>query len=401
MMLIGIVGKPNCGKTTFLNAACLTSAKVANYPFTTIEPNLGKAYVRKNCVCKELNIKDNPKNSLCIDGIRLIPIDLLDVAGLVPDAWKGRGLGNKFLDDLRRADALIHVIDASGSTDSEGKPVEPGSWDPLNDVIFLEKEITYWFNNIVNRDWQKFVRTLKAEKISFVDKMCDRLSGLSIKRKHVVQALKEANLNPDKLSEWTEDDIFSFSDALRKISKPMLILANKGDQNTAKKNIKRLQESTNYIVIPGCALGEYWLRKYAEKGQIKYIPGDPEFEILNPNSFSKQELEILNNLKAYMKENGSTGVQKALDTAVFELLDMITVFPVHNPSNFTDKDNNVLPDVYLVKNGTNIKEFAGKIHTDLQQSFLHGINARTKQRLGEGYILHDRDIVKIVSIKGT
>jgi len=168
-MLIGIVGKPNCGKTTFLNAACLTSAKVADYPFTTIEPNLGKAYVRKNCVCKELGVKDTPKNSLCIDGVRLIPIDLLDVAGLVPDAWKGKGLGNKFLDDLRRADALIHVIDASGSTDAEGKPVEPGSWDPLKDVKFLENEIAHWFNNIISRDWPKFARSLKAEKISFVE----------------------------------------------------------------------------------------------------------------------------------------------------------------------------------------------------------------------------------------
>jgi len=400
-MLIGIVGKPNCGKTTFLNAACLTSAKVANYPFTTIEPNLGKAYVRKKCVCKELSVQDNPKNSLCLDGIRLIPIDLLDVAGLVPDAWKGKGLGNKFLDDLRRADALIHVIDASGSTDSEGKIVQPGSWDPIKDVEFLEREITHWFNNIIKRDWQKFARSLKAEKKSFIGKMVDRLSGLSIKKSHIKYALKKTGLDSDKISSWTEDDIFTFSDELRKIAKPMIILANKADQKTAKENIKRLNELKDYIVIPACALGEYWLRKYAEKEYIKYIPGDSDFKIIKKESFSEDEFKVLNNLKDLINEYGSTGVQSALNTAVFTLLDMIVVYPVHNISNFSDKDGNILPDAFLIKKGTTIKEFAGKIHTDLKDTFMHGLDARTKQRLGENYTLNDGDIVKILAIKGT
>ena len=400
-MLVGIVGKPNCGKTTFLNAACLTSAKVANYPFTTVEPNLGKAYVRKKCNCRDLKIQDNPKNSICLDGIRLIPISLLDVAGLVPDAWKGKGLGNKFLGDLSRADALIHVIDASGSTDSEGKIIEPGTWDPLKDVTFLENEITHWFNNIINKDWPKFTRSLKAEKVSFVEKMSDRLSGLSIKKIHIIQALKQTGLNPDKINNWSEEDIFNFSATLRRIAKPIIILANKADQKTAKENIKRLKELDNYIVVPGCALGEYWLRKYAEKGLIKYIPGDSNFKFLKKESFSNQELKVLENLEDFNKEYGSTGIQTTLNTAVFTLLDMIAVYPVHNISNFSDKDDNVLPDVFLIKNGTTIKKFSGKIHTDLEESFLYGINARTKQRLGEGYILKDNDIVKIISMKGT
>lgn len=400
-MLIGIVGKPNAGKTTFLNAACMTSAKVADYPFTTIEPNLGKAYARKKCVCKDLNVEDNPKNSLCLDGIRLIPIDLLDVAGLVPDAWKGKGLGNKFLDDLRRADALIHVIDASGSTDSEGKPVEPGTWDPLKDVEFLENEITHWFDTIIKRDWSKFTRTLKAEKISFVEKMEERLSGLSIKRKHIIESLKQSNLNPGDIGKWTEEDIFRFSDFLRRNSKPMLILANKADQEYSKKNIERLKELKDYKIVPGCALGEYWLRKFAEDGKINYIPGDPDFKIKQKDSFKDQELKILDNLKNLIEEYGSTGIQKAIDTAVFDILDMIAVYPVHNPSDFSDKDGNVLPDIFLIKKGSTVKDLAGKIHTDLAESFMHGIDVRTKQRLGENHVLSDRDIIKIVSMKGT
>ncbi|MEM4201360.1 MAG: GTPase, partial [Nitrososphaerales archaeon] len=114
-MLVGIVGKPNTGKSTFFNAATLMNVPMANYPFTTIQPNYGVAYLRKDCVCKRLNVKDNPVNSVCVNGVRLIPVKLVDVAGLVPGASQGRGLGNKFLDDLRQADALIHVVDASGS----------------------------------------------------------------------------------------------------------------------------------------------------------------------------------------------------------------------------------------------------------------------------------------------
>jgi hypothetical protein len=400
-VLIGIVGKPNAGKTTFLNAACMTSAKVADYPFTTIEPNLGKAYARKKCVCKDLNVEDNPKNSLCLEGIRLIPIDLLDVAGLVHDAWKGKGLGNKFLDDLRRADALIHVIDASGSTDSEGKPIEPGTWDPLKDVEFLENEITHWFDNIIKRDWSKFTRTLKAEKISFVEKMEERLSGLSIKRKHIIESLRQSNLNPGDINKWTEEDIFRFSDFLRRNSKPMLILANKADQKYSKKNIERLKELKDYKIVPGCALGEYWLRKFAENGKINYIPGDPNFQIKKKDAFKDQELKVLDNLKNLVDEYGSTGIQKALDTAVFDILDMIAVYPVHNPSDFSDKDGNVLPDVFLIKKGSTVKDLAAKIHTDLAESFMHGIDAWTKQRLGENHILKDLDVIKIVSMKGT
>ncbi|MHA1224657.1 MAG: GTPase [Candidatus Heimdallarchaeaceae archaeon] len=152
-MLIGIVGKPSCGKSTFLNALTMVDAKVGDYPFTTVEPNRGTAYVRSPCVCKKLEVTDNPKNSICRDGIRYLPVQILDVAGLVPGASKGRGLGNKFLDDLRQADVLIHVVDASGSLDAEGNVVDKGSWNPLDDIDFLEAEIDAWLYAIIQRDY--------------------------------------------------------------------------------------------------------------------------------------------------------------------------------------------------------------------------------------------------------
>ncbi len=113
-MQVGIVGKPNAGKSTFFSAATLTVVPIANYPFTTIKPNRGISYLRTRCVCRELGVQDRPRNSRCVDGERFIPVELIDCPGLVPGASTGRGLGNQFLDDLRKADALIHVIDARG-----------------------------------------------------------------------------------------------------------------------------------------------------------------------------------------------------------------------------------------------------------------------------------------------
>ncbi len=398
-MLVGLVGKPNAGKTSFLNAACMTTAKVGNYPFTTIEPNPGTAYVAVDCPCKKLEINCEPKNSMCVDGTRLIPINLLDVAGLVPGAWEGKGLGNKFLDDLRRADALIHVVDAAGATDVEGQSVKPGSWDPLQDVEFLDHEIVMWLIQIIKRDWQKFTRKLEAEKSSFVETMADRLSGLGIVRKHIIQAIKKSKLNADKPSNWSDDNIKLFVGKLQAIAKPMLIVANKMDLDPAKDNIARMKKDLQKFVIPTCALGEYWLRRYAEKNIVKYQPGNEAFEILEQNKFSKKEMTVLNNLKALLSEHGSLGVQKALNIVVFDILDMIPVYPVFDTQTYSDKDGRVLPDVFLIPRGTSLRKFAGKIHTDFEKYFINGIDARTKKRLGESYEVQEGDIVKINSAK--
>src|SRR3990170_6851112 len=189
--LLGVIGKPNTGKSTFFSAATLATVEIANYPFTTIKPNRGVGYVRTPCVHEEFGVNDNPRNSLCNNGVRLIPVELIDVAGLVPGAWEGRGLGNQFLDEIRRADALIHVVDASGGTDCEGRICKLGEHDPLEDVQFLEHEITMWIASILKKDWPKLARTAEAESKDLYGMLEERLSGLAIKRSHIFEATRK------------------------------------------------------------------------------------------------------------------------------------------------------------------------------------------------------------------
>ncbi|MBS7648124.1 redox-regulated ATPase YchF [Candidatus Bathyarchaeota archaeon] len=398
-MMVGIVGKPNVGKSTFFSAATLATVDIASYPFTTIKPNKGIGYFRTQCVCKELNVKDNPVNSVCVDGVRLIPVELIDCAGLVPDAWQGRGLGNQFLDEIRKADALIHVVDASGSTDIEGRLVKPGMHDPLEDVKFLERELTMWFAQIMKRDWPRIARTVESGAADLSSLLEERLSGLAIKRRHILEALKITGLSGDKPTRWSEDDFLGFVDALRRISKPMLIAANKMDLPFAEENFKRLRE-TGYIVVPCCAEAELALRRAAEKDLISYVPGNSSFEIKDPTKITGKQVDALKAIKdKILSRYGSTGVQDAINAAFKDILKMIVIYPVEDPEKLTDHYGRVLPEARLIPSGTTAKELAYMIHTELGESFIYAVDARTKRRLGEGYMLKDKDIISIVSAK--
>jgi ribosome-binding ATPase len=397
--LLGVVGKPNTGKSTFFSAATLVAAEIANYPFTTIKPNRGVGYLRTPCVHGEFKVQDNPRNSLCLEGTRLVPVELIDIAGIVPGAWEGRGLGNQFLDEIRRADALIHIVDASGGTDCEGKSCKPGEHDPLEDVKFLEREITMWMVNILKKDWSRIARTAEADKKGIAHHLEDRLTGLSIKRQCINEAVRRANLNFDKPASWTDEDFYNFVDNLRRISKPLLIVANKIDLPTAQENVERMKR-LDYIVIPASAEAELVLRRAAEKQLIDYKPGDKDYKITHPEKLSAGQVKALEQVKEkILKPNGSTGVQEAINTAYFKLLDMITVYPVEDLEHLSDHNGRVLPDTYLIPKGTTAHLFAYVIHTELGENFLYAIDARDKRRIGEDAILKDRDVISIVSAK--
>ena len=395
MISIGIIGKTNVGKSTFFSAATLRDVEIANRPFVTIKPNEGIGYVKVKCVHTEFNVKCNPKNSICMNDYRFIPIKLIDVPGLIPGAHKGRGLGNKFLDDLRQADALIHVIDASGSTNEEGVPVEPGSRNPEEDIKFIENELDEWFYSIVSKDWSKFARTADLSGKDIVEALLNKLSGISVNRYHIIEALKITKLENLKLMQWSEEDLRLFAKSLRLISKPIIIAANKSDLREARNNIKLLREKYKWV-IPTSAISELSLRKASKSGIISYIPGDSKFTILKPlNEKQKEALEYIENnvLKVY----GSTGIQDAINTAVFEALNMIVVYPVEDERKLSDKNGNVLPDALLLKRGSTPRDLAFAIHSELAKGFLYAIDVKKKIRVGDDYLLQPNDVIKIVS----
>jgi ribosome-binding ATPase YchF (GTP1/OBG family) len=392
------VGKPNVGKSTFFSAATLAHVAIANYPFTTIKPNRGMGYVRTPCVCQEFNVTDTPGNSTCINRIRLVPVELVDCAGLVPGAWQGRGLGNQFLDEIRQADALIHIVDASGSTDSEGKPCDPGTHNPTEDVRFLERELDMWLLQIVKKEWTRAVRGVEGAKEDLTVILDEKMSGLGIRRNHILSAKTKTGLNFEKPSAWTEEQLLSLITELRKSSKPLLIAANKMDVSPAEKNLEKLR-AMGHMAVPCCAEAELALRRAAEKGMISYIPGDSNFKT-DTAKLSPEQSNALTHIKEkVLLPLGSTGVQDALNLAFFKLLQMITVYPVEDPEKLTDHKGRVLPDAYLVPYGITAKEFAGVIHSDLATGFLYATEVRSKMRVADNYVLKDNDVISITSAK--
>ncbi|MBO7716352.1 MAG: redox-regulated ATPase YchF [Methanobrevibacter sp.] len=394
MLQIAVTGKPNVGKSSFFNSATASQVEMANYPFTTIDANKAVGHVISECPCKEMNVTCNPHNSQCIDGTRLIPIELIDVAGLVPGAHEGKGLGNKFLDDLMQAKVFIHVIDASGSTDAEGNPVDPGSHDPLEDIEFLEHEIVMWMYGIVSKNWVRLIRKVEAEHLDFSKVIFEQLSGTGILIEDVIEALRTVNPNYGK---WEDEDLIEFVRNLLNIAKPSLVIANKADLPGARENIERMQEKYPRV-IPTSAESELALMNATRAGLISYISGDSSFEILEKDKLNANQIKALEYIQTNILDvYGSTGIQEALNTAVFDLLDMIVVYPVGDEHKLTDQKGNVLPDAFLVPKGSTPREFAYIIHTDIGDKFMHAVDARKSMRIASDYELQDRDIIKIVT----
>ena len=391
---IAIAGKPNAGKSTFFKAATLADVEIASYPFTTISPNVGIAHVRAPCPCKELLHDGSCGN--CVRGIRFIPVELIDVAGLVKGAHEGRGLGNEFLDELRRAEAIIHVVDASGGTDADGNVVQVGSHDPVEDISAFEEELNMWVFMILKRSWRKLSRKAELEGMKIERVISEQLAGVGVTEEQIKAAIRSSRI-PDDYRSWDDVALKSLSAEIIRLSKKMVIAANKVDmaRDAEMKKLMALERGGG-AVIPCSAAAELALRTAARHGFIRYLPGDSDFEILHTATITAEQRAGLEKIRHLINNYGGTGVQAIINRVVFQLLNYIVVYPVEDEHKFTDSSGRILPDAYLMKRGSTARDLAYAVHSDIGEGFLYAIDARTKRRLGERYELEDNDVIKVV-----
>lgn len=397
---IGLIGKTNTGKTTFFNAATLAVGEISTYPFTTKKPERGVGNAITPCVHTEFNVKDNPQNSKCVDGWRFIPIELIDLPGLIKGAWAGKGLGNQFLSVATQSDALLHVVDVSGSVDAAGRITDIGKGDPIADVSDIEEELIMWYLKLLEGNRDKISKLVNSDTET-VMAITDIFRGIGVKESHVKEALVLSGLIDKHFDNFDMEDSKKFSVCLRKISKPTLIVANKIDLPGADKNFDRLREKyTDTIIIPASADSELSLRRAEQKGLIKYVPGSEQFEILHKESLNKKQLEALEFItRGILGEYMRTGVQFAINVTVFKLLKMNSVYPVAIGEKLSDKKGRILPDLILMKDGSTIEDLAKEIHSDLSKGLLYAKDVRYGVRLPVTYQLRDRDVVSLVSAK--
>lgn len=394
-MKLGLVGKPNVGKSTFFAAATMAEAEIGNYPFTTIEANRGVGYVRVADPGPELGVTSTPRVGKVVEATRYVPLELVDVAGLVPGAHEGKGLGNRFLNDLVRADALVHVVDSSGATDAEGNPVDAGSHDPREDVAFLERELDAWIEGLLRDGWERFTRRVRQERGKTETALAERLSGLGIHERHAVRALKDANLLGTAIQDWDDDALPHLATALRARSMPTLVAWNKADLVDAS-SLEALQAALERPGVPVSAQAELALAKGAQSGLLEYVEGAGSFQVLR--DLQPEQEKGLDYIRSHVMDRwGSTGVHKTLETAAFDLLGLIPVYPVEDETQLTDKDGRVLPDCHLVPEGTTAKQLAHRVHSDLGERFVRGIDCRTKRVIGADHELKAGDVVKIAA----
>jgi hypothetical protein len=393
-MLIGLVGKPSVGKSTFFKAATLAEIEIASYPFTTIKANHGIGYVKVECIDKEFNTQCNPSHGFCINHNRFVPVELMDVAGLVQGASEGKGLGNKFLDDLRQADVFIQIVDVSGTTDEEGK--ETKNYNPVKDVEILENELDLWYLGILKKVWKAFARTVQQTKQDFAKAVAKQFSGLKVKEDDVKDVVRKLGYNSESPSKWTDEQLKNFSHGLRHLTKPMVIAANKIDSENGKENYEKLNEAFSDLkIIPCSADFELALREAAKAELIEYIPGEKDFKVLK--ELSEKQKQALDKIKENVLDvYGGTGVQEILNYAVFDLLKYLAIFPA-GANKLGDSKGNILPDCFLLPEKSTALDFAYFLHTDFGNNFIKAVNAKTKRVLGKDYALQHRDALEIMT----
>ena len=426
-MRIGLVGKPNVGKSTAFAALTESAVEIANYPFTTIDPNVGVTFLpaEANCPCETLRTKREsdgrlspvtdddpragslcePRTGSCIGFRRTVPVTLIDVAGLVPGAHDGKGRGNQFLNDLAQCDALIQVVDASGSTDIEGNPMGPGSCDPIEEHAFLVEELAMWIHGILDTGWGRGVRRVQAEgERGLVDFITAQLTGIGGTEPRIMSAISSFKSEHPDLGvpwEWDTSVLVSMAHHLRRAIFPLCVAANKADiaETGAWSALAAKVEAEGGILVPTSADSELALRRASKAGFIHYPPGAESFTL---SEKGESELNLaqrkgLDAIAERLERLGGTGLVPLVSRIVRERLERIVAYPVQDENHWTDGDGRVLPDALLVQRGTTAKGLAYAVHTDLGDGFIRAVDGRTGRVIGAEHEIDDNDVIKIVA----
>ena len=420
-MRIGLVGKPNVGKSTYFSAATLAKVDIANYPFCTIEANVGVAFLAapQACPCKDLRERlesdgrlepvsqddprqgsiCEPRTGTCVAHIRLVPTFLVDVAGLVPGASEGRGRGNAFLSDLANCDALIQVVDAAGLTDIEGNPiaaVDDVEASLKEETAFLTAELDSWIHSILDDGWSRGSRRVQAEgEKGLTTFLHERFTGLGANLSHVLQALdgfRNQWGDIDNPWMWPEERVHSLAFYLRQQLFPIHIAANKAD---SAKGTPWNAIQSNGMIQPTMADMELALRRADSSGMISYSPGSDTFEIVDESKLNPAQINALSSMKEKLAQSGGTGVAELLSRVLFDALDHVVVYPVADETAWKDGEGRILPDAFVVPNGIEAKALAYKVHSDLGDGFIKAVDGRTRRIVGSEHECGDNDVIKI------
>ena len=420
-MRIGLVGKPNVGKSTYFSAATLAKVDIANYPFCTIEANVGVAFLAapQACPCKDLRerlesdgrlepvAQDDPRQGsiceprtgTCVAHIRLVPTFLVDVAGLVPGASEGRGRGNAFLSDLANCDALIQVVDAAGLTDIEGNPiaaVDDVEASLKEETAFLTAELDSWIHSILDDGWSRGSRRVQAEgEKGLTTFLHERFTGLGANLSHVLQALdgfRNQWGDIDNPWMWPEERVHSLAFYLRQQLFPIHIAANKAD---SAKGTPWDAIQANGMIQPTMADMELALRRADSSGMLSYSPGSDTFEIVDESKLNPAQINALSSMKEKLAQSEGTGVAELLSRVLFDALDHVVVYPVADETAWKDGEGRILPDAFVVPNGIEAKALAYKVHSDLGDGFIKAVDSRTRRVVGSEHECGDNDVIKI------